>query len=276
MECKNRLFVARKPMYITSNKFLSDLKKKYGIKKMGFSGTLDPFACGSIIIASGQYTKLFRFLDKTPKVYLTTLMLGASSATLDIEKIEKITPVNPFNEEEIKKTLKTFVGKQKQIPPKYSAKKINGKRAYELARENKKIELKEIEIEIFDIEFINYSHPFITFRASVSEGTFIRTLGEDIAKKLGCDGTLTYLEREKEGKFTYECEKALNPAEYLKIPQNHYKKDKNDLILGKKLDIKDFEIQKPGVYYVLYDKYMAIIEINEKVKYLLNRIELCL
>ena len=273
--CENRLFVARKPMFITSNKFLSQLKKKYGIKKMGFSGTLDPFACGNIIIASGQYTKLFRFLDKTPKVYLTTLMLGAASPTLDIEKIEKINPVNPFSEEEIKEVLKSFLGKQKQIPPKYSAKKIKGKRAYELAREEKDVNLKEIDVEIYDIELINYSHPFITFRAAVSEGTFIRTLGEDIAKKLNCAGSLTYLEREKEGKFSYECEKALNPAEYLNILQNFYKKDKNDLILGKKLDINDFEIQKPGIYYVLYDKYMAIIEINEKVKYLLNRIELC-
>ena len=121
--CENLLFVARKPMFITSNKFLSQLKKKYGIKKMGFSGTLDPFACGSIIIATGQYTKLFRFLKKTPKVYLTTLMLGARSSTLDIEGIEKIEEVKPFSKEEIEKVIKSFLGKQQQIPPKYSAKK---------------------------------------------------------------------------------------------------------------------------------------------------------
>ena len=273
--CENLLFVARKPMFITSNKFLSQLKKKYGIKKMGFSGTLDPFACGSIIIATGQYTKLFRFLKKTPKVYLTTLMLGAKSPTLDIEGIEKIEEVKPFSKEEIEKVIKSFLGKQQQIPPKYSAKKINGKRAYALARENKEIELKKIDIEIYDIELINYSHPFITFKAEVSEGTFIRTLGEDIAKKLGCSGALTYLERLKEGKFTYECEKPLNPAEFLNIPQNFYKNDINNLILGKKLDINDFEIQKKGNYFVLYDKYSAIIEIDDKVKYILNRIEIC-
>ena len=275
MRCENLLFVARKPMFITSNKFLSQLKKKYGIKKMGFSGTLDPFACGSIIIATGQYTKLFRFLKKTPKVYLTTLMLGASSPTLDIEGIEKIEEVKPFSKEEIEKVIKSFLGKQQQIPPKYSAKKINGKRAYTLARENKDIKLKKIDIEIYDIELINYSHPFITFKAEVSEGTFIRTLGEDIAKKLGCNGALTYLERLKEGKFTYECEKPLNPAKFLNIPQNFYKNDINNLILGKKLDINDFEIQKKGNYFVLYDKYLAIIEIDDKVKYILNRIEIC-
>jgi len=85
--CENLLFVTRKPMFISSNKFLNQLKKKYNIKKMGFSGTLDPFACGNLIIATNQYTKLFRFLKKTPKTYIATLMLGAYSPTLDIEKI---------------------------------------------------------------------------------------------------------------------------------------------------------------------------------------------
>jgi tRNA pseudouridine55 synthase len=269
------LFVARKPMYITSNAFLSRLKKKYNNKKMGFSGTLDPFACGCMIIASGQYTKLFRFLKKTPKIYIATLMLGAYSPTLDIEKIETITHVPTFSKEKIIDVLNMFIGKQKQTPPKYSAKKINGKRAYEIARENKNFEIKEIEIEIYDIKLINYSHPFITFEASVSEGTFIRTLGLDIAKKLNTTGCLTYLERTKEGKFFYECEKPLNPLEYLDMKENFYKGSEEDLILGRKLDIKDFEIKSEGLYFVKYGKYFAIIEIGEKIKYILNRIEIC-
>jgi len=278
----NLLFVANKPMYISSNKFLNQLKRKYGIKKMGFSGTLDPFACGCLIIASGQYTKLFRFLKKTPKTYIATLMLGAYSPTLDIEKIEKIEIVSPFDIEIIKNILKNFSGKQKQLPPKYSAKKINGQRAYNLMEnrqwtmENENVYLeKEIDIEIFDIELINYSHPFITFKASVSEGTYIRSLGFDIAQKLGVNGALTYLERVNEGKFHYECEKILNPLDYLDMEENFYLKDPENLILGKKLNINDFEIKKNGTYYVKYDKYFAIIEINEEVKYILNRIELC-
>ena len=146
--CENMLFVAKKPMFISSNKFLNSLKKKYQIKKMGFSGTLDPFATGSIIIATGQYTKLFRFLKKTPKVYIATLMLGANSPTLDIEQIENIQYIKKFDEIKIKEVLNNFIGKQTQIPPKYSAKKINGKKAYELARLNQEINLKEIEIEM--------------------------------------------------------------------------------------------------------------------------------
>ncbi|EDM24494.1 tRNA pseudouridine(55) synthase TruB [Caminibacter mediatlanticus] len=275
LKCKNLLFVANKPMFISSNKFLNQLKRKYNIKKMGFSGTLDPFATGCLIIATGQYTKLFRFLDKTPKTYIATLMLGAYSPTLDIEKIENIQPTPKIEKEKIIEVLNSFLGKQTQIPPKYSAKKIDGKRAYTLANKNIDVKLKEIEVEIYEIELINYSHPFITFRASVSEGTFIRTLGLDIAKKLNTFGSLTYLERVNEGKFKYECEKPLNPLEFLKIPQNFYKNDINNLLLGKKLDIKDFEIQQPGTYYIKYDKYFAIIEIKESIKYILNRIELC-
>jgi len=284
MECNNLLFVANKPMFISSNKFLNQLKKKYNLKKMGFSGTLDPFACGSLIIASGQYTKLFRFLKKTPKTYIATLMLGAYSPTLDIEKIENIKTCEKKEIEEIKKILESFKGKQTQLPPKYSAKRINGIRAYKIGRkeekngeckrENEFLE-KEIEIEIFDIKLINYSHPFITFEASVSEGTYIRSLGFDIAKKLGVNGALTYLERINEGMLTYECEKKLNPIEFLDLEENFYLNDVNNLILGRKLNINDLKFKQKGIYYIKFDKYFAIIEINEEVKYILNRIKLC-
>ena len=275
MNCKNMLFVANKPMYISSNKFLNTLKKKYGTKKMGFSGTLDPFAKGCLIIASGQYTKFFRFLKKTPKTYITTLMLGAVSPTLDIEKIENIKNVGEIDLEKIKKVLNSFLGKQTQLPPKYSAKRIEGKRAYELARNNEEFNLKEIEIEIFDIELINYSHPFITFKAVVSEGTFIRTLGFDIAKRLKTNGALTYLERINEGEFFYECEKKLDPYEYIWPKKNSYNNEE-DLLLGKKLDINNFEIKKEGVYKIRTQKFLSIIEIKtDKIEYLLNRINLC-
>ncbi len=273
------LFVAKKPMFISSNRFLSTLKRKYGIKKMGFSGTLDPFACGNLIIASGQYTKLFRFLDKTPKEYIATLMLGAYSPTLDNEKIEKIENTEKLDIEKIKETLQSFKGIQKQLPPKYSAKKIKGQRAYKLAQNDtgdiSEFLEKEIEIEIFDIELINYSHPFITFKTIVSEGTYIRTLGWDIAQKLDTFGTLTYLERTREGKFVYECEKPLNPLEYLEIGENFYLGESENLLLGRKLDIKDFKFQKSGIYFVKNGKFFSVIEIDTDVKYILNRMELC-
>jgi len=270
----NRLFVANKPRFITSNHFLSMLKRKYNEKKMGFSGTLDPFASGTLIVASGQYTKLFRFLKKVPKVYEATLMLGLDSSSLDIENVKDVKFIKSFSKEEIKKVLKSFEGEYIHTPPIYSAKKINGVRAYKLAKKEINFELKKIATQIFDIELIDYSHPFISFRVSVSEGTFIRTLGEDIAKRLNSFGSLIYLHREKEGEFKYECEKMLDPINYLNLKKNEYS-DKKDLILGKKLDINKFKIKEKGVYVVEFDKYFSIIKIDDKVEYIYNRIEKC-
>ena len=269
----NRLFVVNKPLFISSNSYLNRIKRKYKVKKAGFSGTLDPFAKGCLIVAFGQYTKLFRFLKKTPKTYKATIFLGAYSPTLDIEKIEKVEIPKQFDEKEILEIVESFKGKQKQIPPKYSAKKIDGVRAYDLARRGEKVDIKEIEIEIFDIKVTNYSHPFLSFEASVSEGTYIRSLGYDIAKKLGVEGSLTYLERVKEGKFYFDNEKALNPIEYLDVEKNEYQ-NKEDLMLGRKLDINKFKNRTKGIYLLEYDNYFAIIEIDEnEVKYLLNKVE---
>jgi tRNA pseudouridine55 synthase len=271
----NKLFVVNKPIFISSNQYLTKIKKKYKVKKAGFSGTLDPFAKGCLIVAFGQYTKLFQFLQKTPKTYKATLFLGAYSETLDIEKISKVTKVETFNLDTIIKVLKSFKGKIIQIPPKYSAKKINGIRAYDLAREGVEIDIKKIEVEIFDIKLLNYSHPFLTFEAKVSEGTYIRSLGRDIGEKLGVDGSLTYLERINEGKFVFDNEKSLNPLEYLDVKTNIYLGDIQNLMLGKKLDINDFEKQQKGKYVVEFDNYFAIIQIDEKVKYLLNKVKKC-
>jgi tRNA pseudouridine55 synthase len=272
----NRLFVVNKPLFVSSNQYLGKIKRKYKTKKAGFSGTLDPFAKGCLIVAFGQYTRLFQFLKKTPKRYKATLFLGAYSETLDVEKISKVDIPPKFDYDEVKKVVESFKGKITQIPPKYSAKKIDGIRAYDLARAGKDVDIKKIEIEIFDIKITNYSHPFLSFEAEVSEGTYIRSLGRDIAEKLGVDGSLTYLERLNEGKFVFENEKALNPLEYLDLEKNRYLGDEQNLVLGRKLNKEDFEIQKNGKYIVEFANYFAIIEIDENVKYLLNKVELCL
>jgi tRNA pseudouridine55 synthase len=270
----NRLFVVNKPLFISSNNYLRKIKRKYRVKKAGFSGTLDPFAKGCLIVAFGQYTKLFRFLKKTPKTYKATLFLGAYSPTLDVEKIEKVEIPEKFDEKIVIEVVESFKGRQTQIPPKYSAKKINGFRAYDLARAGEEVDIKEIQIEIFDIKVTNYSHPFLSFEASVSEGTYIRSLGYDIAKKLGVKGSLTYLERINEGEFYFDNEKPLNPLEYLDLEKNEYENEE-DLFLGRKLDINKFKIQKKGIYLLEYGNYFAVIEIDDEVKYLLNKVEKC-
>ncbi|MCF6200986.1 MAG: tRNA pseudouridine(55) synthase TruB [Hydrogenimonas sp.] len=275
--CESRLFVARKPIFLSSNRFLSQIKRRYGVKKAGFSGTLDPFACGVLTIAFGQYTKLFRFLKKSPKIYRATLWLGAESETLDIESIGRIEEIAPLKEQIVAETVNSFKGEFRYAPPKYSAKKVDGKRAYSLAREGRAVDMQELVSKIHDIRLLHYRHPFVTFEANVSEGTYIRSLGEEIAKKLGTCGSLSYLERLQEGVFRYEDEKALNPLECLKPPFNRYLGEPEDLILGKKLHKKDFKKCEPGIYHTTFGKYFAIIEIDDGdgVAYLLNKVELC-
>lgn len=249
------------------------VKRKYGTKKVGFSGTLDPFATGCLIVATGQYTKLFQYLDKTPKTYKATLWLGANSPSLDIEKIDSIKEVEAFDENRIKDILSSLQGELTYYPPKFCAKKINGKRAYELARAGEEVALKTITSTIYDIKLINYNHPFVHFEAKVSEGTYIRSLGALIADKLGVEGTLSSLHRIHEGKFYYENEKALNPFLYLALPSNTYTGDDTFMELGKKIGLEYFEKKDEGVYLVETSQFFSIIEIvGEEVKYRFNRI----
>lgn len=270
----NRLFVVNKPIFKSSNGYMGYLKRKYKTKKIGFSGTLDPFATGCLIVATGQYPKLFQYLKKTPKAYTATLWLGANSQSLDIENVDSIKEVSAFSINEIYQVLESLRGELSYYPPKFSAKKIDGKRAYELAREGEEVVLKKITSTIYDIHLIHYNHPFIHFEVVVSEGTYIRSLGAIIADRLGVDATLSSLRRDYEGKFSFENEKALNPLHYLRIPQNIYQGDDEYMELGKKLSIKYFQTQEDGEYWVETANFFSIIEIKDgKVNYKLNRIE---
>ena len=252
---------------------MSYVKRKYSTKKVGFSGTLDPFATGCLIVATGQYTKLFQYLNKTPKSYKATLWLGANSPSLDIEKVDSIEETSAFTEEEIKKVLYSFKGTLTYYPPKFCAKKINGKRAYELARAGEEVPLKTITSTIYDIKLINYKHPFVHFEAKVSEGTYLRSLGSLIADKLEVDGTLSSLHRIHEGQFYYDKEKALNPFTHLALTSNIYIGDESFMELGKKLRVEYFKSQENGIYLVETTGFFSIIEIIEsQVKYRFNRI----
>lgn len=269
----NRLFVVNKPIFRSSNGYMGYVKRKYNTKKVGFSGTLDPFATGCLIVATGQYPKLFQYLKKTPKAYSATLWLGANSQSLDIENIDSIKEVSEVSINDIYQALESLRGELTYYPPKFSAKKINGKRAYDLARAGEEVNLKQITSTIYDITLINYNHPFIQFEAMVSEGTYIRSLGAIIADKLGVDATLSSLRRDYEGAFSYENEKALDPLKFLKIPQNIYTGDDKFIELGKKLYIEYFETKENGEYWVETQNFFSIIEIVDgEIIYKLNRI----
>lgn len=272
----NRLFVAYKPSGLSSNQFLSRIKRRYKVKKAGYSGTLDPFAKGVLIVALGNHGRLFRFLDKTPKTYRATLWLGAHSDTLDIEDVRQIDDLFPVTLTAIQQALDSLKGELSYIPPSYSAKHVNGERAYELARAGKEVKLSAITSTIHEIHLLHYMHPFITFEATVSEGTYIRSLGEMIARSLGCSGVLSSLERLCEGKFTYQGEKPLDIKESLSLPKNRYNGAIENVLLGKKLDLNDFEIQTNGQYWMDNGSTISLIEIEqESVHYILNKVEAC-
>jgi len=274
----NRLFVAYKPTNISSNRFLGQIKRRYNVKKAGFSGILDPFAKGVLIIAFGQYTKLFRFLKKKKKSYRATLWIGASSPTLDVEKIEKVQNIMPFAEDSLNIITQNMLGEIEYLPPKYCAKKVDGQRAYKLAREDKEFELNKIKSTIYDFKIIHYMHPFVTFEITISEGGYIRSIGDIIAKKFGFDGALSSLERLSEGDFIYEDEKELNPLDFIDIEENQYLGDIEDIELGRKIYIDSFENKNEGLYKIVHDKELSVVGITdgqERVEYILNKVILC-
>ncbi|MFP4485775.1 MAG: tRNA pseudouridine(55) synthase TruB [Campylobacterales bacterium] len=272
----NRLFVANKPIFLSSNRFLTNIKRELGVKKAGFSGTLDPFAKGTLVVATGEYTKLFNYLNLSPKVYRATLWLGAKSRSLDIEMIESVQKVFAFSEQRVEDVLLGLKGEFKYRPPSFSAKKIGGVRAYKLARDGVDTELKEITSTIYDIKLLNYCHPFLSFEVSVQKGGYVRSIGEEIAKRLGCAGSLSFLHRTKEGAFEYNGGKKLNPLSFLDLPKNRYNAEYENVLLGRKLATCDFEHKEDGSYLLSNDEYISVVSIEDsRVKYLLNRISLC-
>ncbi len=199
---ENQIILVDKPAGISSfgavAKVRRQLTEKFGHKvKVGHTGTLDPFATGLLILLSGKMTKKSNEFLKLDKVYEATLKLGYISTTGDPEgEISKVNDAIP-DTSQIQKTLQSFIGKTKQTPPKFSAIKINGERAYKLARKDIDFKIPSREIEIFSIEILNYRYPELAIRCHVSSGTYIRTLAEDIGKKLDTGAYLTALRRTK-------------------------------------------------------------------------------
>ena len=178
------ILIIDKPKGCTSHDIVNILRKELNTKKIGHTGTLDPNATGVLPILVGQATKISKYLIEHDKTYQVEMKLGEETDTLDSEgKIIKKQETKVLDEKKIKEVLNSFIGKQKQIPPIYSAIKINGKKAYEYARKGQEVEIPPREIEIYDIKFISYSNDTIQFEVKCSKGTYIRTLCKDIAKR---------------------------------------------------------------------------------------------
>jgi len=192
-----------KPSGPTSHDIVDRIRKITEIKKVGHAGTLDPFAEGILIILIGKATKSqSKFMDMD-KTYVATLQLGAISDTYDRTGIKsKFSSFAKAPEDrQIQNTLKQFVGEIRQVPPIYSAIKIKGKKAYELARKGQKIKLKPRKIKIYNIKLLKYNYPYLKIEVKCAKGTYIRSLAHDIGQKLGTGAYLEKLIRTEIRKF---------------------------------------------------------------------------
>lgn len=205
----NRIFILNKPLEFTSQDAVSKLKKILNQKKAGHTGTLDPMATGVLPILVGETTKLSKYLVEHKKTYIAVLKLGTCTDTGDSEgKIieEKKVDIENLTKDKVEFVLNEFLGKQIQTPPIYSAIKINGKKLYEYARNGMEVEIPKREIEIYNIKLIKLdkNEKEIEFEVECSKGTYIRTLCEDIAKKLDTIGYMKSLTRTKVNNFKLE------------------------------------------------------------------------
>lgn len=205
------LLLIDKPLQWTSfdvvNKLRYAFKRALQTKsfKVGHAGTLDPMASGLLLVCAGKYTKEIDRLSGMNKSYTATVKLGATTASYDSEAPEEnILPCSHIPDEDIRKVISDFQGVQSQIPPIYSAIKMNGQSAYKLARRGDEVEMKAREVTIHSIEVISIDLPYIKLDVTCSKGTYIRSLAHDIGMKLGCGGYLSALVRTAIGDFRIE------------------------------------------------------------------------
>ncbi len=202
---KEGLWLVDKPVGVSSFAMVSRLRKVTGIRKVGHTGTLDPLASGLMILLAGKaWTKRADEFIKKDKVYEVELRLGEASTTGDSEgSISQVSDARPSSAD-VRKTLASFVGTIEQIPPVYSAIKVDGVRAYKLARQGKMPELKAREVKIYSIDEVIYDYPIIKFTTKVSSGTYIRSLVEDIGRALATGAYMTALKRTQIGEYRIE------------------------------------------------------------------------
>lgn len=188
----------------TSHDVVAKMRGICGQKKIGHTGTLDPAATGVLPVCLGSGTRLCDMLTEKDKEYAAVLFLGVTTDTQDITGTVLSQKEVKASEEEVKEAVMSFVGDYDQIPPMYSALKVNGKKLYELARAGKEVEREARRVRIEEIEILHMELPRVTMRVVCSKGTYIRTLCADIGNKLGCGGTMESLQRTRVGIFKLE------------------------------------------------------------------------
>lgn len=203
---ENGILNINKPEGWTSQDVVAKLRGRLHIRRVGHTGTLDPMATGVLPVCFGKATRLIEYYDDDFKTYEAEMKLGMVTDTLDITGTVLETKPVDVSEEDVIQAIDSFRGWITQIPPKYSALKVNGKPLYKYAREGVEVEIKSRKIYVADIQpvEVNLRENRILFRVTCSKGTYIRTICDDIGKKLGCGGTMTALQRIQSGCFRVE------------------------------------------------------------------------
>ena len=281
------ILIINKPQGSTSHDIVYKVKKMLS-EKVGHTGTLDPNATGVLPLLIGKGTLCSKYLINHDKIYEVKLKLGIKTDKADIEGKaieEKEVPKNSLDEENVKNILKTFLGKQEQKPPMYSAIKVKGKKLYEYARKGQVVEIEPRKIEIYEINLnsINVAKKEINFTVHCSKGTYIRSLCEDIAEKLETVGFMKNLNRTKVGNFSInqsttleQFEKDLPTGHFGLITIEEFFSDKNDIKLNAN-KMKHFingvkiTFKLPDGIYKIYDEFGTFIGIGIVEKGLLKR-----
>lgn len=253
------ILIINKPKQYTSHDVVAKVKKICG-EKVGYTGTLDPMATGVLPLLLGQGTKLSKYLINHDKTYIATIQLGKKTDTLDSEGSileERLVDGKLLNKENVQRILECQIGKQIQTPPIYSAIKVNGKKLYEYARKGVEVEIPKREIEIYNIELldINEKDKTIEFRVHCSKGTYIRTLCENIAEKLGTIGYMKELNRVQVGQFN------LNQA--ITVEELEKNKENEKFLNQHLITVQNF-----------FEKYPIVELKEEKLKLFLNGVQL--
>lgn len=261
----SKIILINKKINQSSFKCIREVQKKYGYKKIGHAGTLDPMAQGLLIAMTNNATRLSDLLMKKDKIYYVKMKFGYETDTLDLEgSIVKHASYEHINIENIKDTIKEFIGYIEQEPPMYSAIKVNGEKLYNLARKNISVKIKKRNVNIYYIDNIEYIDNELSFRCKVSSGTYIRSLVRDIAYKLNTCATMTYLLREQ--------------IDDIKLVDDIEIRNVEDIIKLEKININDIELKKLLNGITIYkesnsnmahcyykENYLGIVEINNNM-----------
>jgi len=210
----NGVLVIDKPENYTSRDIVNLVSKRFHTKKVGHTGTLDPLATGVLVLCLGDYTKFVSLFTNHQKEYIATIRFGIETDTLDISgTVLKSNSKRP-SKEIFQEMLKQFLGPQIQEVPKFSAKKVHGKKLYEYARNQEEVELPKQEIQIYELELLSFSEQEAVIRAVVSKGTYIRSLIRDLCQAMGLLGTMSSLRRTRQGDFSLEQAISLDELNY--------------------------------------------------------------